>query len=207
MTDRPQLWVIAGPNGAGKTTLVMQRLAARSINEEFEVINPDVIANGLHRINGRLNEREAGEIAIRRRNELLLHRRSLAIETTLSGFSAIRFMQRARSAGYKVNLIYVGVDSADLSYERVRNRVTAGGHDVPLDALARRYPDSSAKLKEALTLADRSYVLDNSGRRRRLLMIREGGQLRHLDPSLPSWFKDAVPHQMRYKPRNGPEGP
>ena len=177
----PQLWVVAGTNGAGKTTMVMQKLAARAIQDEFKVVNPDVIAQALPKVNGRLDERGAGEEAIRRRNLLLEHRTGLAIETTLSGRSALRFMRRAREAGYRITLVYVGVDSPETSLDRVRSRVIDGGHDVPPDALARRYPDSMGKLPEALVIADRSYVLDNTGRRRKLLMIREGGKPRLLE--------------------------
>jgi predicted ABC-type ATPase len=192
-----QLWVVAGPNGAGKTSLVTERLSARAILDEFDVVNPDVIAQALPRIDGRLDERQAGEIAVRRRNNALAARRSLAIETTLSGSSTLRFMRRARGAGYKINLIYVGIDSPELSLERVRARVADGGHDVPVTAIARRHPDSLAKLPEALSLSDRAYVLDNSGRRRRLVMIREAGRVRYLHPRAPGWFIQAAPAEFR----------
>lgn len=197
---KPQLWVIAGPNGAGKTTLVTQRLADRSLGEQFEVVNPDVIAQSLPRIAGRLDERGAGEAAVLRRNLLLANGTSLAIETTLSGQSTLRFMRRARSAGYRITLVFVGIDSVELSAERVRSRVADGGHDVPVQALTRRYPDTMAKLPEAMATADRTYILDNSGKRRRLLMIHEDGRLRFLEPHSPDWFKAAVPQEMRRWP-------
>lgn len=158
----PQLWIVAGPNGAGKTTLVTRRVASR-----IEVINPDAIAQELPRVNGRLDERRAGEIAIERRNTLLARGADLAIETTLTGNSALRFLKTARQVGYKVTLVYVGLASADLSVQRVLDRVRQGGHAVPITALERRYPDIISKLAKAVLLADRSYIFDNSGRRRR----------------------------------------
>lgn len=197
---KPQLWVVAGPNGAGKTTLVTQRLADRPLAEQFEVVNPDVIAQSLPRIRGRLDERGAGEAAVLRRNLLLADRTSLAIETTLSGQSTLRFMRRAGSAGYRITLVFVGIDSVELSAERVRSRVADGGHDVPVQALTRRFPDTMAKLPEAMAIADRAYILDNSAKRRRLLMIREDGRLRFLEPHGPEWFKAAVPQDMRRWP-------
>lgn len=197
---KPQLWVVAGPNGAGKTTLVTQRLAGRPLAEQFEVVNPDVIAQSLPRIHGRLDERGAGEAAVLRRNLLLAKGTSLAIETTLSGQSTLRFMRRARSTGFRITLVFVGIDSVELSAERVRSRVADGGHDVPVQALTRRYPDTMAKLPEAMAIADRTYILDNSGKRRRLLMIRENGRLRFLEPHGPDWFKAAVPQEMRRWP-------
>lgn len=197
---RPQLWVVAGPNGAGKTTLVTQRLAARAIDDEFEVINPDVIAQSLPFLNGRLDERRAGEQAILRRNALVASGKSLAIETTLSGHSAMRFMGGAREAGFKVNLVYVGIDSPELSIDRVRTRVADGGHDVPIEALVRRHPDSMVKLPMAMDLAERAYVIDNSARRRRLLLIWDEGGVRYLDTDTPDWFRQAVPLKKRQWP-------
>lgn len=205
---RPQLWVIAGPNGAGKTTLVTQRLADKTILDEFEVINPDVIAQSMPLIDGRLNERGAGEAAVRRRNLLVKQRASMAIETTLSGHSTLRFMRRAREAGYKNNLVYVGIDSPELSFARVQARVADGGHDVPTNALVRRHPDSLAKLSQALAMADRAFVIDNSERRRKLLMIREDDRLRYLDTDTPEWFKVAIPIELRrWPPRLGVGSP
>ncbi|CAM3225895.1 zeta toxin family protein [Sphingomonas zeae] len=194
---RPQLWVVAGPNGAGKTTLVMQRLGRRALKDVFTIINPDVIAQELPRIDGRLDERMAGELAIRQRNGLIARRESLAIETTLSGSSTLRLMHAAREADYKLTLVYVGIDSPELSFERVRSRVGDGGHDVPPEAIVRRYPDSLSRLPAAMALAERCYVLDNSAKRRRLLIIREAGEVRWLDSDTPEWFKRAVPLELR----------
>lgn len=197
----PQLWVVAGPNGAGKTTLVTQRLEKRAIDDTLVVINPDTIAQNLPLVDGRLDERKAGEAALGQRTQLIADRRNLAIETTLSGHSALRFMRAALAANYSITLVYVGVDSAELSLERVRSRVEDGGHAVPLDAIRRRHPDSLAKLPEALQLSNRAYVFDNSARKRRLLMIRESGMVRYLIPDAPEWFRGAVPLDMRRWPQ------
>ena len=76
----PQLWIIAGPNGAGKTTLVSRRVARR-----IPVVNPDVIADELPRINGALDERRAGVLALTERKRLLAESADFALETTFSG--------------------------------------------------------------------------------------------------------------------------
>ncbi|WP_454882973.1 zeta toxin family protein [Sphingomonas oryzagri] len=178
----PQLWIVAGPNGAGKTTLVSRRLDLR-----IAVVNPDTIAQEIPRVDGRLDERRAGEIAIERRNNLLARGADFAIETTLAGNSALRFLKTAKKANYKVTLVYVGLASADLSVQRVLDRVRQGGHAVPVTALERRYPDTMSKLAQAILLADRSYIFDNSSRRRRLLVIRDQGRTRYVAPDLPEW--------------------
>lgn len=185
---RPQLWVIAGPNGAGKTTLVSRRVATR-----IPVINPDDIAADLPRIGGRLDEKRAGILALQRRTALLKESESLAIETTLTGHSALRFIAQARQAGYKITLVFVGLSSADLSIQRVEDRVDGGGHSVPVSVLERRYPEALAHLPIALVDADRTFVLDNSARRRRLLMSIDNGRMRYLARELPAWFRTSLP--------------
>jgi predicted ABC-type ATPase len=67
--------VIGGPNGAGKTTLVTSRVVGR-----LPVVNPDDIAAQLPRIDGRLDERRAGEAAIARRAAHLLATESLRLK-------------------------------------------------------------------------------------------------------------------------------
>lgn len=189
MSDRrSQLWVVAGPNGAGKTTLVTKRIERR-----IPVVNPDVIAQELPRVNGGLDERRAGEIALERRAAMLRDGADFAIETTLSGNSTLRLMNAARDADYKINLVFVGVRDADLSGRRVADRVRRGGHTVPIAAIFRRYPDTLAKLPRAMALAHRTFVLDNSDRRRRLLLVHEDGRARFVAADLPSWLATVLP--------------
>ncbi|PAX08032.1 zeta toxin family protein [Sphingomonas lenta] len=185
---RPQLWVVAGPNGAGKTTLVTHRVATR-----IPVVNPDAIAQELPLIDGRLDERRAGTMAIELRDALLRAGESLAIETTLSGNSALRFMTAAKAAGYRTTLVFVGLRNAETSGRRVADRVRRGGHPVPVSAILRRYPDTLAKLPRAMDLAERAFVLDNSGERRRLLLVIEDERVRFLARDLPAWFRNALP--------------
>jgi len=188
----PQLWIVAGPNGAGKTTLVSHRLGRR-----IAVVNPDDIAHALPRIDGRMDERRAGEIAIERRHALMAQGADFAIETTLTGNSALRFLGLAKDAGYKVTLVYIGLASADLSVQRVLDRVRRGGHAVPISALERRYPDTVSKLGRAAALADRTYVFDNSGPRCRLLINYDQGRIKHQAADLPDWAKRSLAEMLK----------
>lgn len=183
----PQLWVIAGPNGAGKTTLV-----SRHVGKRIAVVNPDEIAARLPRINGRLDERQAGQIALSERTRLLDERANFAIETTLTGNSTLQLMRSARERGYKNTLVFIGLDSPELSGQRVVTRVRQGGHAVPVSALARRYPNALTNLPTAMNLSDRTYLLDNSGSRRRLLLVREQGTVRYRASDVPTCLGDRL---------------
>lgn len=189
----PHVWIVAGPNGAGKSTLVAQHLAGR-----MPIINPDDIAAALpRRPGGTLDELLAGREALRERERMLGSGHSFAIETTMSGNNPTRFMREASGRGYALTLVYVGIASAALSLQRVRDRVAAGGHDVPIDAVMRRYPDTMGKLATALGLVNRAYIVDNSGDRRRLLIKTEGGRATSVADDLPKWAVSAVPAQFQ----------
>jgi predicted ABC-type ATPase len=189
----PQLWVVAGPNGAGKSALVGRYLAGR-----LPIVNPDTISQELDPANPtrvRIRVR-AGREAIRQQEALLAQGADFALETTLAGHRELALLQRARKAGYKVTLVYIGVDSTDVLLGRITQRVTEGGHDVPTEDVDRRYIRSMANLAVALQSVDRAFVLDNTGQRYRLLLALEGDWLKRLSRNLPRWAQDALPSAL-----------
>jgi predicted ABC-type ATPase len=189
----PQLWVVAGPNGAGKSTLANKYLAGR-----LPIVNPDVIANALAPTDphGTQVRVQAGREAVRRQEGLLAQGVDFAIETTLSGNRELVLMRRAHDAGYKVNLVYVGVDTPTTTLGRIAQRVARGGHTVPAADAARRFARSLSHLATTLTMVDRAFVLDNTGRRYRLLLSMEYGQVKRLSRHLPSWARVALPPEL-----------
>ena len=68
--------------------------------------------------------------------------RSFSIETTLSGRSHIATTSEAQALGYRIELNYVGTGDVTINLERIRQRVAAGGHDVPEADVRRRYERS-----------------------------------------------------------------
>jgi predicted ABC-type ATPase len=187
-----QFWIFAGPNGAGKSTLV-----ARYVRGRIPVVNPDDVARVLPPRGGQPDVLEAGRIALAQREAHLAAGQSFGVETTLTGHSEINLMRRARAAGCKVNLVFVGLDDVQLSASRVQARVRDGGHNVPLADVFRRFDRSIANLSIALMIADRSYVFDNSGERRRLLLLCENGKLKRLAKVIPRWAAVAIPAELR----------
>ncbi|MDR0747469.1 MAG: zeta toxin family protein [Helicobacteraceae bacterium] len=182
MANKPQLIVIAGPNGAGKSTL-----AEHFILRKIIIINPDVIAKEYS-----LSPLEAGKIAIRQRKEMLVRRKSFAIETTLTGNGEIGLMEEAKKIGYKVNLAYIGIDDVSLSRTRVKIRVAKGGHNVPNEDITRRYKRSINNLAKAFGIADRAYILDNSAVKRDLLYIKNDRIEKQIKSNLPKWAEKSI---------------
>lgn len=96
-------------------------------------------------------------------------------------------MADARVAGYKITLVFVGLNDARTSLARVRERVARGGHDVPTPIILRRYDKSLENLQIAIRLADRCFVVDNMRGRHRLLVTIDDGRIRHASRNLPRW--------------------
>ncbi|VTZ59519.1 conserved hypothetical protein [Sinorhizobium medicae] len=56
--------------------------------------------------------------------------KSFATGTVFSHPSKLEIIEEARSRGYIVIVMHVGVESPDLSVARVKGRAGEGGHDV-----------------------------------------------------------------------------
>jgi predicted ABC-type ATPase len=154
----PRLLIVAGPNGSGKTTLT-NRLRAMGL-ELGEYINADEIA--LELPPGLERDRTAQIEAERRRALALRENRSFSFETVMSHPSKIDEMRAARTAGYNITFIGVALQNPQLNVARVALRVSEGGHDVPKDRVLGRYPRVLALMPDAISLADRSLIFDNS---------------------------------------------
>ena len=183
-----QLWVIAGPNGSGKTTLARRHLIGR-----LPVVNPDEIAAELDPERPTSPEAaiKAGRKALLRQKELMTGRKSFAVETTLSGHRELAMMREAKAAGYKVNLVYLCTETPLASIGRIVQRTSDGGHFVPRKDIERRWGRSLANLPEAVSLADRAYLLDNSRSRMRLVVSIENGRLKRMSNFPPRWVTKA----------------
>ena len=74
----------------------------------------------------------------------------------------VDFLKECRSNGYSVVMVFIGLESADLSRGRIMERVEAGGHDVPDEKIVTRFPRTFANLRQALTFVDQAFLFDNS---------------------------------------------
>ena len=196
----PALLVVAGPNGAGKTTLTA-RLRQDRWSEGVEYLNPDDIARDRF---GDWNSPgavlQAAQWAAARREELLVARQGIALETVLSAPDKLDFLARARQAGYFTRVFFVSTSDPRINAARVTGRVMQGGHTVPIEKIVSRYSRSMANLRVVLELAHRVYVYDNSpeGAEASLSARIQDGELRKVYGPLPGWVADAVADLPRH---------
>jgi len=187
----PVLVFLAGPNGAGKSTFFKAYLESLSL----PFINADDIARRLRDAESPHPAENVDRLAFQTAEELrasfLDGRISFCMETVFSdpGGAKLEFLGKARSAGYLVVLVFIGLDDPELSIARVIQRVEQGGHDVPDDKLRGRFPRTLANLRKAIPLVDEAYLFDNTPEDepyRFIASFSHGQVVRRTDP-LPSW--------------------
>ena len=159
--------VIAGPNGAGKTTFAREFLPKQDI---VHFVNADLIAGGLSALDPRDSALTAGRVFLAELDRLARAKVSFAFEATLSGLTLASRLKRWRASGYRIEIVYLRVESERLTLRRIAARVRQGGHDVPQADVIRRFARSWSNFTRIYRpLADEWSVYDNSGLTPRLV--------------------------------------
>lgn len=159
--DKPTLYIIAGCNGAGKTTASFTILPDILNCNQF--INADEIAKGLSPFNPNSVAIEAGRLMLKRIDELLPIKKTFSIETTLATKSYVNLINKAHDLDYKIVLLFFFLDSPELAFQRVSQRVAEGGHDIPTHIIKRRYIAGIKNLFELfIPIVDYWMITDNS---------------------------------------------
>jgi predicted ABC-type ATPase len=157
----PHVIVVAGPNGADKSTAAPRLLRDTLAVSEF--VNADAIAGGLSAFRPETVAVAAGRIMLARMRALAQAGVSFAFETTLASRSFAPWLATLKRRGYRTDLLFLWLESADLAARRVAERVRRGGHDVPEAVVRRRYDAGLRNLFGLyLPLADFWQMFDNS---------------------------------------------
>jgi predicted ABC-type ATPase len=160
--------VIAGPNGAGKTTFAREFLPKDTDIVHF--VNADLIAAGLSALRPEIAAVTAGRVFLAELDRLTAAGESFAFETTFSGRSYASRITKWKSAGYRIEIAYLKIDSPQIALKRIAARVKQGGHDVPRDDVLRRFGRSWSNFNGVYRrLADVWSVYDNSSATAQLL--------------------------------------
>ena len=195
--------LIAGVNGAGKSTFYSIHdqicpLFPFCDNNSFHnlsQLNPDKIIRSLGDWRDFNTSRDGMKIAIKIIRDNFEQGVSFSQETTLTGHSILRNFETAKKKGYKVGIVYVGVDSVDIAKQRVQHRVKNGGHGIPEKDIERRYINSFKNLNLLMTKCDGVLLYDNSTENGfRIIAEYDGNELLlRSDPKqVPAWVKKHI---------------
>ncbi|MDR0952645.1 MAG: zeta toxin family protein [Elusimicrobiota bacterium] len=131
-------YILAGANGTGKSTVARTLLK----EENLCFLNADDIAAKITPSNIESAKISAGKKVFEKLNELFIKKVSFAMESTLSGATHLKIIQRAKDLNYKIIIIYSFVDNPQICINRIKIRVLSGGHNIPEEDVIRRFSRS-----------------------------------------------------------------
>ncbi|MFN0253079.1 MAG: zeta toxin family protein [Kofleriaceae bacterium] len=186
---KPLLLLIAGPNGAGKSTFYEYFLSDPSL----PFLNADLLA-----AESGLDSFEAARILDAKRARLIESKQGFVTETVFSDTRGAKLdmLRAAVEAGFDVKLIYIGLESAEISARRVAQRVAHGGHDVPPEKIAARYQRTLDNLRAALPVVPDITIFDNSSATepyRLLARFQNGVLVERAEGHMPAWTRGIIP--------------
>ncbi|MBP6506022.1 MAG: hypothetical protein KA257_00525 [Opitutaceae bacterium] len=193
----PNLFIVAGPNGAGKTTYVRRFLPQEMRCREF--VNADLIAAGLSPFAPDQAAFEAGRIMLRRLRDLAAQQVDFSFETTLSGKAYAPLLKDWRTAGYRIRLDFLWIPDLGITRQRVRQRVTKGGHNIPDEVQLRRFHLGIRNLVELYRpLLDEWRLYDNTGSQPHLVAQEKDGVFEVVDASRLAFIEKST--SVRFMP-------
>lgn len=196
--------IIAGVNGAGKSSVAGAsiRLAAG------EYFNPDEVARQLQSEDTSLSVYDANSKAWKIGYDQLVYAIKQDIdytyETTLGGNSITQRLQEAIESGVQVRIFYVGLSSPELHIERVKYRVSKGGHDISEEKIRERYVSSIHNMMRLLPGCEQVVVYDNSTPMNenqpelKKLFTVNAGRITIVERMMPLWAKPLAATGLKY---------
>ncbi|WP_315109969.1 zeta toxin family protein [Clostridium intestinale] len=178
--------IFAGVNGAGKTSIYKSIYYEE--NKDEKRINTDEMVARVGSWKDNNLQIQCAREAVKLIKQYISQGISFNQETTFSGKSIIKNIKEAKSRGFYIVMNYVGVESPKIATERVRLRVSKGGHGIPDDTIERRYYDSLSNLNLAIELCDEINIYDNSNKFVEIINFKNG-ELTWTDEEIASWSK------------------
>ena len=182
---KKNLYVVGGPNGAGKTTYAEEFLRERPC----VYLSADRIAAQLAPNDPTSKQMAAGRKFLKAVETHLAGSEDLLVESTLSGRSFRRVLEKARAKGFRTTVFLVHLDCADACVARVKERVRKGGHDVPEVDVRRRFSRSLANFWNIYRqIVDEWFLVYNSGSDFVIVAVGVGDDISSRDEELFSQF-------------------
>jgi predicted ABC-type ATPase len=192
-SERPTFWIVAGPNGSGKSSLY-GNTEIEAFDQSVWIINPDLLTQRIRQVEQLPLEAANIEAVVRIEAWLeasIRAHQTVGLETVLSTDKYRRLVLEAKRRQFELRLIFVMLSSPDLNVQRVRLRVSKGGHDVPEEKIRQRWMKSLGQLPWFWDQADQAAIYDNSGAVPRLVGRKQRGAIA-IDPQAPGALRKAL---------------
>lgn len=210
----PSLYIITGPNGSGKSSAGPGFLPD-SIKDQYPPFDGDKLTmtqQVLIRKNSGCTYKEAKRLAEgfvfdefkRLYKKALRENDHFVYEGHFSEESSWDLIRKFRKAGYRIDMIFLGLISIELSSDRVFHRAKAGGHKVEAFDIEKNYYGNLYNLNKHLRLIDQLTLLDTS----RTIPLHIGqmidGTMQFFinKEQLPAWVIDYLPNLLKKSSKN-----
>ncbi|MEO7924721.1 MAG: zeta toxin family protein [Chitinophagaceae bacterium] len=213
----PDLYIITGSNGAGKSSVGPYYLPD-NIKKEYEVFDGDKLFSKKRKELFKVKTqslKEAKQLATdwlheefeRRVSDAISKKDHFVYEGHLPEKDNWKTPLRFKKAGYRINLIFLGLTDTNISYLRVLERAKIGGHNVPPYEIERNYYGNLHQLNNHYSIIDYLEIHDTSVTPiLKPLAIFKKGKVEWCLPvkELPLWFEDELPDlfQLAYEKNN-----
>jgi predicted ABC-type ATPase len=202
----PELYIITGSNGAGKSSVGAISLP-KKIRDNYAIFDGDKLFMEKQKDlwqNGISANKEAKKLALefvietfeKLVEEALQANHTFVYEGHFTNDATWDIPKRFKTNGYKINLIFLGLITPDLSEFRVMQRVNNhGGHFVPRHTVEDNFYGNLEKLNKYYALIDNLVIIDSSEAKHNELAAFSDLQLISSVPcnELPGWFLKYLP--------------
>jgi predicted ABC-type ATPase len=198
------LYIITGSNGAGKSS-VGPRYLPEKVFKQGPVFDGDKLFVEKRKEFWRTikSPKECSRLAY----EFVVETFDLLVKKALAGNNDFTYEghftneatwdipRQFMAAGYRINLIFLGLKDTALSLLRVNDRSQAGGHYVDPQTVADNFYGNLEKLNRHYGLFNSVKIIDSSKARHTVLTIFDKGQpaLAISSKDLPRWFRNDLP--------------
>ena len=192
----PIMYVVAGPSGSGKTSAFPgSQFGCDFFNADDYAAHLNSgsyvgIPKSIRAIVGPIYEKFI--------QDHIAAGRDFATETTLRSTIVFDQMKQARAVGFKVEFVYVCVESLSKAIDRVANRADLGGHsgseDTVCDIRSKSLGNLPRVLDELGKTVDLLDLYDNSAHKTTPKLVASflDREITFLETELPAWMDEAL---------------
>lgn len=181
--------IFAGVNGAVKTSIYKSIYYNENKNEKR--INTDEMVARVGSWKDNNLQMKCAREAVKLIKHYILEGVSFNQETTLSGKSIIKNIKFAKANGFYIVMNYLGVENPEVAKERVKIRVSKGGHGIPDKDIERRYYDSLNNLNNVIEMCDEVNIYDNTDVLKEVIYLKNG-RIIWTDKKIPNWANNIL---------------